>query len=151
MISLLDFPIVARFWLCPLPMSWAMAMGQCPCMTHQDFAPRSHGPTSWLSGKWTTWSRAKNGAYRIPIEILEKRGNPCMFHIVFAILICWFMEKICLKAPLYCSVAIWTCNLSICLYENPQAPRFYDSGTFGRAPEPQNQYYLSLETPEHSK
>ncbi len=27
----------------------------------------------------------------------------------------------------------------------------YDVGIFGRIPEPQNQYYLSLETPRHLK
>ena len=30
-------------------------------------------------------------------------------------------------------------------------PHFYDSGIFGRVPEPQNQYYLSLETPGYLK
>ena len=29
----------------------------------------------------------------------------------------------------------------------PQTPHFYDFGISGRVPEPQNQYYLSLETP----
>ena len=31
-----------------------------------------------------------------------------------------------------------------CLYENPQTRHFYDFGTFGRVPEPQSQYDLSL-------
>ena len=33
----------------------------------------------------------------------------------------------------------------------PQTPNFYDFGTFGRVPEPRNQYYLSLETPGYLK
>ena len=36
--------------------------------------------------------------------------------------------------------------------EEPEKPSFeYDFGIFGRVPEPQNQYYFSLETPRHSK
>ena len=31
----------------------------------------------------------------------------------------------------------------------PTNPHFYDFGIFGRVLEPQNQYYLSLETPGH--
>ena len=31
----------------------------------------------------------------------------------------------------------------------PQTPHFFDFGTWGRVPEPQNHYYLSLETPGH--
>ena len=36
----------------------------------------------------------------------------------------------------------------------PKNPHVYDFGILGRVPEPQNQYYLSLETPrylQHSK
>ena len=61
------------------------------------------------------------------------------------------MEKLCLKAPQYHSAPIWTYNFSICECENPQTPHFHDFGIFERVPEPQNQYYLSLETPGHSK
>ena len=57
------------------------------------------------------------------------------------------MEKICLKAPSYNSPPIWTYTFSICLYENPQTPHFYDFRIFERVPEPQNQHYLSFETP----
>ena len=32
-----------------------------------------------------------------------------------------------------------------------ETSHFYDFGISGRVPEPQNQYYLSLETPSHSK
>ena len=32
-------------------------------------------------------------------------------------------------------------------YGDPQNPHLYDFGTFGRVPEPQNQFCLSLETP----
>ena len=31
----------------------------------------------------------------------------------------------------------------------PQTPHFYDFGISGRVPEPQNQLFLSLETPGH--
>ena len=33
----------------------------------------------------------------------------------------------------------------------PQTPHFYDFGILGRVPEPQNQLFLSLETPGHLK
>ncbi len=33
----------------------------------------------------------------------------------------------------------------------PRTPHFHDLGIFGRVPEPQNQYYLSFETPGHIK
>ena len=33
----------------------------------------------------------------------------------------------------------------------PQTPHFYDLGTFERVPEPQNQLFLSLETPGYLK
>ena len=33
----------------------------------------------------------------------------------------------------------------------PKTPHFYDFGISGRVPEPQNQLFLSLETPGHLK
>ena len=33
----------------------------------------------------------------------------------------------------------------------PETPHFCDFGIFGRVPEPQNQYYLSLEAPGYAK
>ena len=37
------------------------------------------------------------------------------------------------------------------LMGEPSNPHFYDFWIFGRIPEPQNQYYLSLETPRYLK
>ena len=40
-------------------------------------------------------------------------------------------------------------NFSICLWDSPETPHFYDFEIFGRVPEPRNQYHLSFETPRY--
>ena len=51
------------------------------------------------------------------------------------------------KAPWNYRGTLCAYNLSISLLENPQTPHFYDFWIFGRVLEPQNQLFLSFETP----
>ena len=46
---------------------------------------------------------------------------------------------------------LWTYNFLIWLYGNPKTLHFHDLGIFGRVPELQHQYHLSLESPGYFK
>ena len=62
---------------------------------------------------------------------------------------CKSTEMIGVKALGNYSDSIWINNLSILLLGNLNNPHFYDFGIFEPKPKPQNQLFLSLETPGH--
>ena len=73
--------------------------------------------------------------------LVNRRGFFCDFYSEL-------MEIICLKAP---GASFLVLSLFDLLMGEPENPHFYDFGIFERVTKPQNQHYLSLETPGHLK
>ena len=57
------------------------------------------------------------------------------------------IEKLGLKAQGNYAGPFWSSNFLACLWESSKNLNLYDFGIVGRVLEPQNQYYVFLETP----
>ena len=110
--------------------------------------PQTHRPYMGARGSRKSHQAFISSSNGVPLGGMGKITYAMLCHF-WAIYLNKLISIIGLKAPGNDSGQFWSNHFSILLCEGQK--HFHDFGIFGRVQTPQNQHYLSLETPRHLK